>query len=209
LGGAKISDKLNVLKFLVKKADYVLIGGALANVFLKAQGLEVGKSYLEDIFVDSAKRKKVDLVKEAKKMLKKYKNILLPIDALASNSISAKAKTRMITLGKDKIKSNELFLDIGSKTLREYSGIIAKSKTILFNGPMGYFEINKFSTGTRQISQAISKAHALTIVGGGDTEKIIKEYNLNNKFNHVSTGGGAMLEYLEGKMLPALKKIIK
>ena len=209
LGGAKISDKLNVLKFLVKKADYVLIGGALANVFYKAKGMPIGKSYIQDVFVDSAKRKRLDLVKVSGKMLKKYNNIILPVDGLAASSISEKATTRNITFLRDDIKSNELYLDIGPKTIRNYLDIISKSKTILFNGPMGYFEINKFSIGTRKISKAIAKSSGLTIVGGGDTENILKEYNLGNKLNHVSTGGGAMLEYLEGKTLPALKKLIK
>ena len=209
LGGAKISDKLNVLKFLVKKADYVLIGGALANVFYKAKGMPIGKSYIQDVFVDSAKRKRLDLVKVSGKMLKKDNNIILPVDGLAASSISEKATTRNITFLRDDIKSNELYLDIGPKTIRNYLDIISKSKTILFNGPMGYFEINKFSIGTRKISKAIAKSSGLTIVGGGDTENILKEYNLGNKFNHVSTGGGAMLEYLEGKTLPALKKLIK
>jgi len=208
LGGAKISDKINVLKSLAKKASYVLIGGGLANAFFKAKALNIGGSYVEDVFVDQSKRSKIDFVKEAGKIFKNSSNIILPLDVVVANKIDSKAKTRIIDLSKPyRITKREMFLDIGPKTIKHYLSIIKKSKTILWNGPMGVFELKKFATGTEKIAQAVAKAKALSIIGGGDTEDIIKNYHLEGRFNHVSTGGGAMLEFLAGKKLPVLEKL--
>jgi len=210
LGGAKISDKINVLKSLAKQADHVLIGGGLANAFFKAQALDIGGSYVEDVFVDQSKRSKIDFVKEAGKIFKNNSNIVLPLDVIVANKLDAKAKTRIIDLSKPyKITKPEMFLDIGPKTIRYYLSIIKKSKTILWNGPMGVFEIKKFAMGTEKVARAVAKAKGLSIIGGGDTEDVVKDYHLEGKFNHVSTGGGAMLEFLAGKKLPVLEKLKK
>lgn len=211
LGGAKISDKINVLQELVKIADKVLIGGGIANVFMKAKRVEVGKSFVEDIFVDKARRKKVSSIKIAKKLLAKYKDkILLPVDFVAGNKINNNSLVEIIDLEeKDKINKSWLFLDIGPKTIANYLVEIKKAKTIFWNGPMGVFEIDKFAFGTRKISEAVGRAKATTVIGGGDTEVIASKYKLENKFDHISTGGGASLEFLAGRDLPALKTIIK
>jgi phosphoglycerate kinase len=209
LGGAKISDKINVLRFLAKKADNILIGGGLANTFLKANEVGIGKSYVEDVFVDKAKREKLDFVKEAEKIYKNNKNIVLPIDMLSAEKMDAKAKTKMVDLSAgDIINPDWQFLDIGPKTIKKYCDIIKKSKTILWNGPMGVFEITKFAKGTKDVSKAIINTKTISIIGGGDTESIVHRYNLEGKFTHVSTGGGAMLEFLQGKVLPAVKPLL-
>ncbi|MFH1187238.1 MAG: phosphoglycerate kinase [bacterium] len=210
LGGAKVSDKINVLRFLSKKADNILIGGGLTNAFLKANGIEIGASYVEDVFVDKAKRAKLDIVSESKKIYKNNKNIVLPVDMLSAEKIDPKAKTKVVDLEKgEKINPNWTFLDIGPKTMKKYSDIIKKSKTILWNGPMGVFEVNKFAKGTKAVSNAIISTKAVSVIGGGDTESIVHKYHLEGKFTHVSTGGGAMLEFLEGKTLPAVKPLLK
>jgi len=208
LGGAKISDKINVLKSLIKKADNILIGGGLANAFLKGEGVDIGNSYIEDIFVDKAKRAKIDFVQEAKRVYNDSKNIILPFDLVVAEKADSKARTRIIDLSSTKsISQKEKFLDIGPKTIKKYCEIIKKSKTVFWNGPMGVFEINQFSQGTRKIAKAVVESKSISIIGGGDTEKIVKNYHLENKFTHVSTGGGAMLEFLAGNELPALKAL--
>ena len=208
LGGAKISDKVNVLQSLAQQADQILIGGGLANVFLKAQGVEIGRSYLEDVFVDQAKRKKINPVKAAKNILKQHKNIVLPLDLLVAKQMNQRAKPRLINLTKgEQIEKNEMFLDIGPQTIKYYSEIIKKSRTILWNGPLGVFEISQFELGTKKIARAVASAKAITVIGGGDTEEVVKKYKLEGKFDHVSTGGGAMLDFLAGQKLPVLDKL--
>lgn len=211
LGGAKISDKIYVLKSLVKKADKILIGGGLANVFFKAAKIPVGKSYLEDVFVDKSNRKKVNAVVEARKLLKQYKDkIVLPVDLVAGNKMDNHALTEVVTLeDKDRINKQWMFLDIGPHTVANYLAEIKNAKTIFFNGPMGVFEIDKFAFGTKKIAQAVGRAKATTIVGGGDTEIVADKYKLEKKFNHISTGGGAAMAFLAGKDMPVLKKLIK
>lgn len=211
LGGAKISDKVYVLHSLLKIADKVLIGGGLANVFLKAKKIPVGHSYLEDVFVDKARRKKVNSVVEAKKLLKKYPSkIVLPVDMLAGNAITDHALLETIDFEhKVKINKKWLFLDIGPKTIQNYLAEIKKAKTIFFNGPMGVFEISKFESGTKKIAQGVAQAKATTIIGGGDTEIVAAKYHLANKFSHVSTGGGASMAFIAGQEMPVLQKLTK
>ncbi len=211
LGGAKISDKVATLEHLIKKADKVLIGGGVANVFLKATGVKIGRSYVEDVFVDKAKRKKINFIKFAGKQYKRNKDkIILPIDLLAGNKINENALVEHIDFeDKEKINTNWLFLDIGPKTIANYLVEIKKAKTIFWNGPMGVFELNKFAFGTKKIAEAIGRSKAISIVGGGDTEMVVSKYGLEGKITHVSTGGGASLEFLGGKELPALKAVIK
>ncbi|MFA6254499.1 MAG: phosphoglycerate kinase [Patescibacteria group bacterium] len=210
LGGAKISDKINVLQELVKIADKVLIGGGLANVFLKAQRVPIGQSFIEDVFVDKARRKKVNFTKLAKRLLKRYKSkIILPVDLLAGNKIDEHSLVELVDLeNHEVINKRWLFLDIGPKTVANYLAEIKKAKTIFWNGPMGVFEIDKFAFGTKKVSEAVARAKATTVIGGGDTEVIAAKYKLEDKFDHISTGGGASLEFLAGKELPALKNII-
>jgi len=211
LGGIKISDKIGTMQTLVKTADSVLIGGGLANVFLKAKGIPVGQSYLQDVFVDKAKRKKVSGVKMAKQLLKRYgSKIVLPIDLIAGNRIDAHALMEVVDLSAgEKINKQWKFLDIGPKTIKTFLPLIKSAKTIFWNGPMGVFEIDRFSNGTEKIARAIGRSKATSVVGGGDTEVVVNKYHLEGKFSHLSTGGGASLEFLAGKELPALKYIIK
>ncbi len=211
LGGAKMSDKVAVLQHLVHVADKVLLGGGAANVFLKAKGYQVGKSMVESSFVDKAKRKKINILKVAKKLLKQYPNkILLPVDLISGNKIDEKALVETIDLeNKEVINKNHLFLDVGPGTVANYLVELKQAKTIFWNGPMGVFEINKFAFGTKKIAEAIARSKATTVIGGGDTEIVVAKYKLDGKFTHISTGGGASLELLGGKDLPALKSIIK
>ena len=210
LGGAKISDKINVLQELLKIADKILIGGGLANVFLKANRIPIGKSFIEDVFVDKARRKKINSVKAAKRLYEKYKSkIILPVDLVAGNKIDQHALVEIVDLEKkEKIDRRWKFLDIGPKTVACYLVEIKKAKTIFWNGPMGVFEIEKFAFGTRKIAQAVARSKATTVIGGGDTEVVAVKYKLEDSFSHISTGGGASLEFLSGQELPALKNII-
>ncbi|MFA5022007.1 MAG: phosphoglycerate kinase [Patescibacteria group bacterium] len=211
LGGAKISDKIAVISELVKVADKILIGGGCANVFLKAKKVPIGQSFVQDVFVDKAKRKKINFVNFAKKLYKKYKNkIILPLDLVAANKIDPHALVETIDLSdKEKIRDHWLFLDIGPKTIANYLAEIKRAKTIFFNGPMGVFEIDKFAFGTKKIAEAVARSKAITVIGGGDTEVVAAKYHIEDKISHISTGGGASLEFLAGKELPALKYIIK
>lgn len=211
LGGAKISDKTAVMVELIKTADKILIGGGLANVFLKACRIPIGQSFIEDKFVDKAKRKKISAVKLVRKLLKKYGDkIVLPVDMLAGNKIDQKALVEKIDFeGGQHINNSWLFLDIGPKTIANFLVEIKHARTIFFNGPMGVFEIDKFAFGTKKIAEAIARSKSTSVLGGGDTEMVIAKYKLNGKFTHVSTGGGASLEFLAGNHLPALKYILK
>ncbi|MFA6253967.1 MAG: phosphoglycerate kinase [Candidatus Paceibacterota bacterium] len=208
LGGAKISDKIAAIENLAKTADKILIAGGCANVFLKAKGCSVGKSFLEDVFVDKAKRKKVDFVLLAKKLLAKYpKKIILPVDLLSADHVEARAKTKMVNLAGEKIKDGWTFLDIGPQTTDIFLTEIKKAKTVLWNGPMGMFELDQFAQGTKRVAEGIAKTKTLSIIGGGDTEIVAAKYKLEKKFTHISTGGGAMLDYLGTGKLPGIKAL--
>ena len=166
---------------------------------------------MEDVFVDKAQRKNVNSVTEARKLLKRYKSkIVLPVDMLAGNKMDKHALVEVVDFeNKENINKRWMFLDIGPKTIKNFQEEIKGAKTIFFNGPMGVFEIDKFASGTKKITQAIAKAKATTVLGGGDTEIVVDKYHLANKFNHVSTGGGAAMAFIAGKELPVLKKLIK
>lgn len=211
LGGAKISDKIATLQHLVKKADHILIGGGPANIFLKAQGVPIGKSFVEDVFVDKAKHRRVDPVKIARQLYKAHPHkFVLPVDYLSANTMSPHALVEVIDFEKkQRINPSWHFLDIGPKTVASFLPIIKNAKTIFWNGPMGVFELHRFSFGTRKIAEAVSRSKAVSVIGGGDTESIVSAYHLEGKFTHVSTGGGASLEFLAGKELPALMTFIK
>ena len=195
MGGAKISDKITITKNLLEKADYLLIGGAMAFTFLRAAGFNIGASKYEKEAIDFC----TDL-------LNKYsEKIVLPIDIVVSDEISdnVKPKTRFI----NEIEDDEIGLDIGPSTLKVFKQYLDDSKTIFWNGPVGYFEIESFAGGTKKLCDIITNTKAMTIVGGGDTASAVINLGYRDKFTHISTGGGASLEFLEGKTLPALKVI--
>lgn len=195
MGGSKISDKITITKNLLQKADYLLIGGAMAFTFLKAAGFEIGASKYEKEDLDFCFN-----------LLNKYSDkIILPIDIVVAEEVSeqAETKTRFI----NEINDEEIGLDIGFSTLKVFKQYLDNCKTIFWNGPVGYFEIGTFANGTKKLCEIISNTEADTIVGGGDTASAVINLGYRDKFSHISTGGGASLELLEGKTLPALKVI--
>ena len=196
VGGAKISDKLKTIINLFHKTDAMLIGGAIANTILKAHGLQVGKSLIESEMV--AKVKKLNLTDVRLK---------IPVDVVVSDRISPASKAWLRPAGK--VKKEEIILDIGEDTIKLFKAIIVKARQIIWAGPMGYFESKKFAQGSIEIAKALAKSKAKTIVGGGDTLHVLDILHLKNKFSFVSTGGGAMLKFLEGASLPALKPLMK
>jgi len=196
LGGSKVSDKLGVINNLITKVNKILIGGGMAFTFLKAQGYEVGDSLLE-----------VDRIEEVKQLLQtaKEKNveIVLPIDIVISTSLDGTSPVSEVDF--DKIPVGQKGLDIGSKTAELFAGKIRDAKTVVWNGPMGVFEVNAFAKGTKTVAQALANSAAYSVVGGGDSAAAIRLLGLDeSKFDHISTGGGASLELLEGKVLPGL-----
>ena len=198
LGGAKVSDKIGVIDNLINKVDTILIGGGMAYTFLKAQGKEIGKSLLEEDKMDLS----LDLIKKAKA---NNVEILLPIDAVIADEIKAGVDTQVVDI--DSIPTDKEALDIGPKTAEMFAEKIKNAKTVVWNGPMGVFEIKEFSNGTYEVAKALADSSALTIVGGGDSALAIEMAGLKDKITHVSTGGGASLEFLEGKTLPGIAAI--
>lgn len=190
MGGAKISDKVSIIDSLAKKADNILIGGAMAFTFLLATGLNVGSSLVDENSISIA----LDL-------LKKYENkIILPIDAVVSDSINGKGIEKFVS----DIKSNDIGLDIGSKTVEIFGEYLIESKTILWNGPVGYVENSEFQGGTRGLCEILKNLDACKIVGGGDSASAIINLGYKDYMTHISTGGGASLEFIEGKQLPGI-----
>jgi 3-phosphoglycerate kinase len=199
LGGAKVSDKIGVLKALLEKADTILIGGAMANTFLKAQGIPVGASRVES--------DKVDLARELLELAKKRGvNFLVPIDVVEADEIRAGANMRNTSRLSPQhgISDGWQAVDIGAATIALYQEEIAKAETILWNGPLGVFEIPEFGEGTIAIAEALAQSGATTIIGGGDSVTAVKQAGLADKMTFISTGGGASLELLEGKELPGV-----
>src|SRR5438552_3468762 len=199
LGGAKVSDKIGVLKALMEKADTILIGGAMANTFLKAEGIPVGASRVEPDKVDLA-RELLDLAKE------RSVKFLVPIDVVEADEIRAGANMRNTSRLSPRhgISDEWQAVDIGAATVALYQEEIAKAETVLWNGPMGVFEIPEFGEGTIAIAEALAQSGAKTIVGGGDSVTAVKQAGLASKMTFISTGGGASLELLEGKELPGV-----
>lgn len=193
LGGAKVADKIGVVKNLMEKADYVLIGGAMSFTFLKAQGVNVGTSIVDEKSLELAK----GILEKAKEEGKK---LILPVDVAVSTNYSPNSKARFCKI--ENIPENYMGLDIGPRTIKIFKQKIKEAKTIIWNGPMGVFEFPEFAAGTYQVAKAISKNKGLTIVGGGDTVAAVKLYKLSKKISHISTGGGATLALLEGAELP-------
>ncbi len=196
LGGAKVSDKISVIRNLLNKVDGLLIGGGMAHTFIHAMGGEIGKSLLDRESISLAK----DLMEEAQE--KKVK-MLLPVDSLCALSFDNEASGVVRKSGE--IHKDEMGLDIGPETVKLFQEEIAKAQTIVWNGPMGVFEMSNFAQGTRSIAQALAESPGITIVGGGDSAAAVEKFHLAEKMSHISTGGGASLEYLEGKSLPGIE----
>lgn len=191
LGGAKISTKIPVIKELIKKVDYLLLGGAMIFTLYKAKGLEIGKSMYEEEYITEAK------------MLLNNEKIILPDDIVCAASKSADAEVTIVP--EDIIPKDFIGLDIGPDSINLFKIYLDKAKTIFWNGPLGYFEIEKFGESTRTIAEYLAESNKTVIIGGGDTENAILPYK--SKYTHVSTGGGASLEYISGKELPAIKAL--
>ncbi len=198
LGGAKISGKIDVINNLIDKVDVLLIGGGMAFTFFKAQGKEIGKSLLEE--------EKLELAKQLlDKIEKSDLKFLLPVDVVAANEFSNDSPFTVVSA--DNIPSDKMGLDIGPETVKLFKEELLKSKTIVWNGPMGVFEMDNFAKGTFEIAKALAEATengAVTVIGGGDSAAAVSKAGLEDKVSHVSTGGGASLEFLEGKTLPGV-----
>ena len=194
IGGSKVADKIGVLENLINKADYILIGGGMAYTFLKAKGYNIGASLLDE--------EKIDFCKN---LLNKTDKIILPVDSLVAKDLNEESK--VVTKNNDEFNDDDIGLDIGPKTIDLFKSYIQKSKTIIWNGPVGYFEIPAFAGGTRALADTIINVHCTSIVGGGDTASALINMGYKDKFTHISTGGGASLELLEGKELPGIKVI--
>lgn len=194
LGGAKVKDKIKVIESLLNKVDTLIIGGGMAYTFLKAKGLEVGNSLLDAERIDFCR--KVMEQAEAKGV-----KLLLPVDVVAARNYAADAEHKVVPA--DQIPADWEGLDIGPKTVELFSAAIKSAATVVWNGPMGVFEWEAFANGTRQIAQALADSSAVTIIGGGDSASAVEQFGLADRMSHVSTGGGASLEFLEGKNFPA------
>ena len=190
-----MSDKIPVIENLLNLVNTLVIGGGMAFTFLKAQGREIGNSLLDQEGLDTAK----NALQKAKE---KGVALLLPVDAVAGDKFAADANSKLV--GADGIEPGWMGLDIGPKTIDLFVNTIKKSKMIVWNGPMGVFEMEKFAAGTKAIAEALANSGAVTIIGGGDTAAAVAQFGLADKMSHVSTGGGASLEMLEGKVLPGL-----
>jgi 3-phosphoglycerate kinase len=202
LGGAKVSDKIGVIENLLNKVDAIIIGGAMAYTFMLSRGISVGNSLVE--------KDKLDLAQELlKKAEQKNVNILLPIDHVVTQKIEPAAEAKYIDTVD--IPEGYIGVDIGKNTIARITNVILSAKTIVWNGPMGVFEIDKFAEGTKQVATLITEATkkgATTVVGGGDSVSAIKKFKLEGGFSHISTGGGASLELLEGKKLPGIEVLL-
>jgi phosphoglycerate kinase len=195
LGGAKVSSKLAAIENMLNHVDKVIIGGAMANTFLKSQGVNVGKSVVEDDLIETAKQ----VMRQAKE---KNIDFLLPIDAVAADKFEANATPHTVKIAE--IPQDLMLLDIGPETVAAYVKALEGAGTIVWNGPMGVFEMDAFSKGTMDLAASIANSPALTIVGGGDTDAAVHKANVQDKMSYISTGGGAFLMLMEGKALPAV-----
>lgn len=196
LGGAKVSDKITVIESLLEKADKILIGGGMANTFLRAQGYDTGKSLVEEDKLDLAK----SLLETGKDKL------VLPVDVVAAKEFSN--DTEYAVRDASEIEADEMALDIGPKTVEVFEDVLKDAKTVVWNGPMGVFEMSNFAKGTIKVCESLAKLEdAITIIGGGDSATAAEQLGFEEDFTHISTGGGASLEFLEGKELPGIKAL--
>lgn len=195
IGGSKVKDKIGVIENLLNKVDHLLIGGGLSFTFIKAMGYEIGNSLLEEDKIDLAK----SFIEKAKE---KGVELHLPIDAVVASEFSKDAETKVVNI--DAIPAGWMGLDIGPKTVAKYEEVIKSSKLIIWNGPMGVFEMEKFANGTRSVAEAMAQTDGYTIIGGGDSAAAVEKFEVADKMDHISTGGGASLELMEGKELPGI-----
>lgn len=195
IGGAKVKDKIGVIDHLLDIVDNLIIGGGLAYTFVKAQGHEIGHSLVED--------DKIELAKEFMQKAKdKGVNFLMPVDAVVAAEFGADAENKVVAI--DEIPADWMGLDIGPKTVELYAETIKDSKLIIWNGPMGVFEMDAFANGTKGVAQAMATTEGYTVIGGGDSAAAVEKFEVANQMNHISTGGGASLEFMEGKKLPGV-----
>jgi phosphoglycerate kinase len=195
IGGAKVKDKIGVIDHLLDKVDNLLIGGGLSYTFSRAQGYDIGKSLVEEDKIDLAK----SFIEKAKN---KGVNLYLPMDVVVASEFSKDAETKVVNI--DEIPSDWMGLDIGPKTTSQYAEVIANSKLIIWNGPMGVFEMAPFAEGTKGVANAMATTRAYTVIGGGDSAAAVEKFDVAEKMDHISTGGGASLEFMEGKDLPGV-----
>jgi phosphoglycerate kinase len=199
LGGAKVADKLNVINNLLEKCDTLIIGGGMAYTFLKAKGYEIGKSLVDETKIDYC----AEMIKKA---ADKGKQLLLPVDTVVTaefpNPIDAEIE--VWTVDSDAIPADKMGMDIGPKTIALYSDAVKNAKTVVWNGPMGVFENPILAKGTKAVAAALAETDATTIIGGGDSAAAVNQLGYGDKMSHISTGGGASLEFLEGKELPGV-----
>jgi phosphoglycerate kinase len=195
VGGSKVADKLNLLKNMLENMDVIIIGGGMANTFLKAQGLNIGKSLCEESLLANAREL---IVLAAQRKTK----VLLPVDVMVADHFAEDAEHRVVPV--DQVPDGWMILDIGPETVKNYRQYINQARTIFWNGPMGVYEFEAFSSGTNGVAQAVASTSAVSVVGGGDSLAAVYHLGLQNNITHISTGGGATLEFLEGKRLPGL-----
>lgn len=198
LGGAKVSDKIGVIDNLLNKVDSIIIGGGMAYTFFKAQNYEIGTSIVEEDKLELAR----ELMKKAEE---KGVKLLLPVDIVVASEFSNDAEYKTVTI--DKIPEDMMGMDMGEESIKAFTEEIKKAKTIVWNGPMGVFEMENFKKGTDAIAKAMAEADAITIVGGGDSASAVEKAGYSQNMTHISTGGGASLEFLEGKILPGIAAI--
>ena len=195
LGGAKVSDKLGVISNLLKISDAIIIGGGMAYTFFKAEGGKIGKSLCEDNEFES-------VLKCKKEALERGVKLLLPVDSIAGSEFSNDVDP--ITVDSNAIPDEMMAMDIGPKAIADFTSEIATAGTIVWNGPMGVFEFSKFAEGTRAVANAVANSNAISIIGGGDSAAAVRKFGVEDKITHISTGGGASLEFMEGKVLPGI-----
>jgi phosphoglycerate kinase len=195
LGGKKVSDKIGVVQNLLKLADTILIGGGMAYTFLRAEAHSVGASLLEEDRIGLA----ADLLKEAEQV---GTQVLLPTDIVVADRFAEDAKVEVVPM--DRIPDGWMGLDIGPQTAQRFAEVVRAAGLVVWNGPMGVFEMERFAAGTRAVADAMARCEGTTIVGGGDTAAAIEQFGLADRMDHISTGGGASLEFLEGKVLPGI-----
>ena len=195
LGGKKVSDKITVINNLLEKVDTLIIGGGMAYTFLKAQGMNIGKSVCEEDKLDLAR----ELLKKAED---KNVKLLLPVDVVVGSEFAENAESKVVKA--NEIEDNWMGMDIGPETIAEFKKVLENAKTIMWNGPMGVFEFEKFAYGTNEVAKILASLDATTVIGGGDSAAAVEKAGVADKMTHISTGGGASLEFLEGKVLPGI-----
>jgi len=199
VGGAKVSSKLPAIQHLLPKVDLLLVGGGMANTFLKAKGYEIGASLVEDDLLDAARA----VMRDAET---RGIELHLPVDVVAASRFAADAETATVPVGE--VPAGWLILDIGPETVRQFANALQRAKAVVWNGPMGVFELEPFASGSFDLARAIAGLNAVTVVGGGETAAVVAAAGLQDRFTHVSTGGGASLEMLEGKTLPGVAALL-